>query len=762
MKESHRTLQLRNWLFTLGNNYVVNAEKLGGNIYILSTVIHDMFNVENPEYSYENQGVFIRNSKSIVSDLNIIQITDSIRDKEYDYKRQIFFIFTSDLISNISDKSIFSNKSDRKNYSDWKQQAIRTLEDNRIDYIRSTFPPMIPTMVSPTKTTQPATVNKVDKSITLIATSPLRNPTTTLSTNSSAYPLLYLAGIQPSFENVENCDKINSLLSELVHLHSSHNRNMSFKHTGNSKPAMLVSIPRAKNYVTYEKNERREKWLARIIKFISDTNKDDNSSDDNVVSWVLKDVRKYYPKIFVQSAIDAGLHVIQKMSAVEAAAMWVDANVSFSAARIIIRHLTSVFKHRIQVPFSQIEQLGDVVSRIQPVFNEFIYRKDGDEKVGEKIKYWHYNIADLLKEDFERLLKSDPQTHTSYGYESNAFKRDKQGVFVIIGADHGGGKSRYLVRTNLLDSNSRRLNKKADHGTRTLQFCEIACKKDVYPIQQKIAPIINNAKEEIENSMLVVIKNESNDVECVFIPNTSSDLLTINRSDKVFLQYQNNGIIEETSLGLSPEVKSKAWILIPSFKMVVAGDLSFFATCTGRDGRSNCRCTYCYLTPSEWSQQSSSTIDKSATLTLSNLQHYASLHQESIDNPNFKPDTKGVIMVPLLDFEPCDYITPLLHLLIGIVNKGWCSLGHFLDEFVENVSDTEAEIKDNILKLKEELHHLIEEIDIHTVNKNIALSEKSTETEAKEIGSIASAALTSLNKTKKNVTMELRLYKSKL
>ena len=106
-------------------------------------------------------------------------------------------------------------------------------------------------------------------------------------------------------------------------------------------------------------------------------------------------------------------------------------------------------------------------------------------------------------------------------------------------------------------------------------------------------------------------------------------------------------------------------------------------------------------------------------------------------------------MVPLLDFEPCDYITPLLHLLIGIVNKGWCSLGHFLDEFVENVSDTEAEIKDNILKLKEELHHLIEEIDIHTVNKNIALSEKSTETEAKEIGSIASAALTSLNKTKK-------------
>ena len=68
--------------------------------------------------------------------------------------------------------------------------------------------------------------------------------------------------------------------------------------------------------------------------------------------------------------------------------------------------------------------------------------------------------------------------------------------------------------------------------------------------------------------------------------------------------------------------------------------------------------------------------------------------------PKKKPDTKGIIMPPIFDIEPQDYIIPILHLLIGIVNKGWTSFVHFLDEFVENVSKVEAELKDKNTKLK--------------------------------------------------------------
>ena len=153
--------------------------------------------------------------------------------------------------------------------------------------------------------------------------------------------------------------------------------------------------------------------------------------------------------MFMEVCIDAGIHIVHKMTAVDASAMWVDANISFNAARTIIRHLTQTFKHRIQVPFSQIQLLGNVTNVIEPTFDEFIFRKNGNEKIGEKIRFWTYSIPDLLLLDFEQLLLNENGTITKYGYESVAFGNEIKGVFVIIGADHGGGKSRYLVRTNI-------------------------------------------------------------------------------------------------------------------------------------------------------------------------------------------------------------------------------------------------------------------------------------------------------------------------
>ena len=81
-----------------------------------------------------------------------------------------------------------------------------------------------------------------------------------------------------------------------------------------------------------------------------------------------------------------------------------------------------------------------------------------------------------------------------------------------------------------------------------------------------------------------------------------------------------------------------------------------------------------------------------------------------------KLDTKGVVMPPQLNIEPCDYIVPILHLMIGLVNKAWISLIHFFDEFVENISDYEATLKDEMLLLNIEIEEIKEESDIFTVN----------------------------------------------
>ena len=72
-------------------------------------------------------------------------------------------------------------------------------------------------------------------------------------------------------------------------------------------------------------------------------------------------------------------------------------------------------------------------------------------------------------------------------------------------------------------------------------------------------------------------------------------------------------------------------------------------------------------------------------MSLASLHHYASIKKQKNN------DTKGVIMRPLLEVEPQFYIVPILHLLIGLVNKEWNTMLNFFDEFVENVSVQEAD-----------------------------------------------------------------------
>ena len=113
-----------------------------------------------------------------------------------------------------------------------------------------------------------------------------------------------------------------------------------------------------------------------------------------------------------------------------------------------------------------------------------MYKKDGEDKIGEKIKYWTFDICDLLMVDFEQFFKSEEVNfNICYGYRSNAFEGQIHGCYMIIGANHGAGKSRYLLRTLITDSNSMRSHgNKPEHGTRTIQFAEIDCKKDVHQV----------------------------------------------------------------------------------------------------------------------------------------------------------------------------------------------------------------------------------------------------------------------------------------
>ena len=232
--------------------------------------------------------------------------------------------------------------------------------------------------------------------------------------------------------------------------------------------------------------------------------------------------------------------------------------------------------------------------------------------------------------------------------------------------------------------------KKIDAGTRTLQLIEVSCKKDSHPIQAKIAPVINKAIKKLEKSKLIAIKIGPNFIVTKFIPDASSNIVAnIDPSLKVVsLSYSIDNEISMISIPISTKIDITihcvyVWTVIQSFKVVIAGDLSFFATSTGRDGHNHCRCNYCDSSYHSWNDVTSPTPTK---MTLPLLYYYADMYTKS--KVPKKINTKGVVMKPLLDVDPQSYVVPLLHLSIGIVNKLWSSLLLFLDEFVEKLKFT--------------------------------------------------------------------------
>ena len=102
-------------------------------------------------------------------------------------------------------------------------------------------------------------------------------------------------------------------------------------------------------------------------------------------------------------------------------------------------------------------------------------------------------------------LKKDKSLPT-FGYTSNVFSSSTKGVICVIGSDHGGGSSKYIIKTLYLSSSEQREKQSIDYRMQTIQFAEVLCRKDVHHIQTKITPVVNKGVHILENSQLIGIQ----------------------------------------------------------------------------------------------------------------------------------------------------------------------------------------------------------------------------------------------------------------
>ena len=117
------------------------------------------------------------------------------------------------------------------------------------------------------------------------------------------------------------------------------------------------------------------------------------------------------------------------------------------------------------------------------------------KKRPEVVKYWVNDFCDLLAYDIQTLMNQGEyegiklnELHT-FGYPN---------VDIVIGSDHGAGKSRFIMKANLLSSQLRRENKAVKYGSRTIHFGNIDCKKDTSAIHKQLTPYINASLKKLK------------------------------------------------------------------------------------------------------------------------------------------------------------------------------------------------------------------------------------------------------------------------
>ena len=193
------------------------------------------------------------------------------------------------------------------------------------------------------------------------------------------------------------------------------------------------------------------------------------------------------------------------------------------------------------------------------------------------------------------------------------------------------------------------------------------------------------------------------------------------------------------------------WTITPSFQITICGDLAFYATIQGRDGSSNCRCPYCdILISTNINQETKCHPTTSTPLSLSILRRH---HQDYINYQTdlknakqqrkleketrgkvttkipTKPDCKGVKYSPQWNIEPDQFIVPLLHLEIGLVNKAIEMFKKWVDENIEIVSVEEKDARESYTKENSELENMKQ---MHENQEELVSTQKHALTEVQD------------------------------
>jgi hypothetical protein len=502
-----------------------------------------------------------------------------------------------------------------------------------------------------------------------------------------------------STRSMKDEDKLQRLLSEIVDFKRSADEKIEFKYKGNNQRGQLFIVPKCNGEENFKDREKKTGWLDKILEYsVSDS----KAEVDDASSWMLKTLADKNEESFLKLSNKRDPRRV--LSEIGTAAMISDAALTTNQARIITKHTKYAFDRSILFPLQKtgdqiVKQWQRAVSR--PVFWNYEYRDPKKQnKKPEIVNICLSQAQEEIAYDTKLLLDANAEVNgpNSWGYrlDDGSF-----GVNLDLGSDHGKGSNQLLAKLKYLSAANGRKTGRLEDGARVTQFGYIKCRKDKKEILAQVAPHMNETFKAFREGMLAGIIDEFDNREVVFLPKKSYESVKFSKEDeKVKMNWtEPEGVNKEKELNFVVSDKLKMWSVIKCFHCNVSGDCAFVATIQGRDGTSSCRCPYCTLTINQWKKGG----DKGTKLTLEilrdcqrkNLKYTKDLEEaraKGLKLPK-KPETFGVSGPIQWEAEPWDFTLPVLHLLIGLLNKTLQTMMEWLDTHVELIGQEEMQLR---------------------------------------------------------------------
>ena len=445
----------------------------------------------------------------------------------------------------------------------------------------------------------------------------------------------------------------------------------------------LVQLPVCKSKESFVRMNQKKRFVDNLpMQLICRKNNDVSVS--SAAGWIMKRLAQIHEDEFMNVCNELGYSIgTKKMDIDTSQAMWDEANVNTRSQRTILRYLHGTFgKRSISIQTSSaVKKEGsdeeDNIGKYSSV-NPISKMTQVD---GETIHYWTKPLIPTISSSIATRVTS----------KDESMKNDLHNIDLVVGGDHGQRKFRMLVKIILRKDNMKVIDEWP------IKVGHIDCRKDTYKVlQQTIMPDINCDLNRIKNDDLYLL---------VFRRRR------INEDDDKYSYTCQLGKYQDLPATDSPTficpttnvpITNFEFMKACKIRMVVTGDLAWYAAVLGKVNMASNWCTWCKLSGNDWKEKNHR---KGEHWNIEVMREWREkLRTKELENT--ASNRKGVVDVELLDaIDVNKYIYPILHSEIGLGNYILNSFFEWVDYRVENV--TEEEMNKKILMIG-----IIEEMEI--------------------------------------------------